>query len=80
MKMTPWFPPDVKPVHIGEYNASAISTSEVMRWWDGKRWSLPYLPTFRDEAKRMLRSQHASRRFQKVILWRGLAEKPKGAK
>lgn len=40
-KRTPWFPHDIKPVHIGWYECRYWSDSyrkwglETYRWWDG---------------------------------------------
>ena len=36
-EVTPWFPPDVKPVHEGDY---IIGSDElhVMNHWDGEFW------------------------------------------
>ena len=34
---TPWFPPEVKPVHHGLYVVGSDELSVLMRW-DGKYW------------------------------------------
>lgn len=34
---TPWFPPEVKPVHEGDYVVGSDNI-HVMQTWDGKRW------------------------------------------
>ena len=53
MKLTPWFPPDVKPVRAGVYEARM--KAPWYRYWDGQHWcagartpklaqELPHLP------------------------------------
>jgi len=41
-KVTPWFPPDVKPLsdkeHIGPYETEERMIGTWYRYWDGKRW------------------------------------------
>ena len=39
MKLTPWFPGDVKPVHVGVYERRLKFTTVVFySRWDGKKW------------------------------------------
>lgn len=47
MKRTPWFPPEVKPVRVGWYEAILFpglhnddTLPEPRFWWDGKEWRL----------------------------------------
>lgn len=41
MKLTPWFPPEVPPVHPGVYEVEPRWTSEPLyRRWDGQTWRL----------------------------------------
>ena len=50
MKMTDWFPPDVKPVHKGWYHTSRggkspenESDESMFNWyWDGEKWGAVY--------------------------------------
>ena len=39
--MTPWFPPDIKPVHKGVYlvKFNASQQQEMYATWNGRRWS-----------------------------------------
>lgn len=37
MKLTPWFPPEVPPVHPGVYEVEA-HTVPFYRMWDGRFW------------------------------------------
>lgn len=40
-KLTPWFPADVKPVHVGVYERNYGSKKNpdlVYCKWDGKKW------------------------------------------
>jgi len=72
MKLTPWFPPEVKPVHVGYYETgidyrhpeSEKGGKSIFLWWfDGKNWV---------DASRAYKCSEQNR------YWRGLAEKPKG--
>ena len=72
-KLTPWFPPEVLPVRIGEYNASTSHNAALRRWWDGKVWSECYRswdPKDFKEARKQLATDCGS------IYWRGLAQDP----
>lgn len=69
-KLTPWFPPDVKPVRKGIYE---IKTPFGQRYstWLGNKWS--YWSADLDKAKGMSGiGDHGLNRYH----WRGLAEKP----
>jgi len=66
MKMTKWFPADIKPVHIGLYD-----TGDVLDYWDGTFWNV----ATDDEIDAGV-FLHYPRFFQDQI-WRGLARKPK---
>lgn len=78
-KLTPWFPPEVKPVHVGEYNASISMDPGMRRWWDGQEWSLAYPASYSEKEKKIWRNTVARySTSHKRIYWRGLKEKPKG--
>ena len=36
-KMTPWFPVEIKPVHVGVY-ATSLHGYEGYSFWTGKSW------------------------------------------
>lgn len=36
-KLTPWYPPEVKPVRVGVYE-SITSAPPWFRYWDGSHW------------------------------------------
>jgi hypothetical protein len=38
--LTPWFPPEVKPVHVGAYRTRWIGDRELYSWWNGRYWGL----------------------------------------
>ena len=38
MKLTPWFPPEVKPVHVGVYMSDDTPLGPWFRYWNGKQW------------------------------------------
>lgn len=39
-KLTPWFPPHIKPVRMGVYEVKEPVAAPWYRWWNGKRWLL----------------------------------------
>lgn len=39
MKLTPWYPAEVKPVHVGAYlSCEYLDGADFYRYWDGARW------------------------------------------
>lgn len=38
MKLTPWFPPDVKPVRVGVYEKNLFNGRRWYSKWDGSQW------------------------------------------
>lgn len=64
-KVTPWFSPDVKPVHVGWYEATLdVSRDEPpVFWWDGRVWNLWDTGDICS-----IQNRH----------WRGLVDKPEG--
>lgn len=65
-KLTPWFPGEVAPAHVGFYERDyGFGDEETGDYWDGDRWwVVPVLA-------------HEKRLPSSVDLpWRGLAEKP----
>ncbi len=72
-QMTRWFPPKTKPIHVGEYNASAGKDPTALRWWDGEHWSMAYWRSDTARSQALRRKQHA---ISTIISWRGLADKP----
>lgn len=65
-KLTPWYPQDVKPVHVGYYQASlfpirASYNDAPCMLWTGKVWWNPYTEQLCAVQSRV---------------WRGLARKP----
>ena len=69
MKLTPWFPPDVKPVRVGWYHTGCDSDNPINSggesaynwWWDGHGWhDYPNGYPSRDQNR----------------YWRGLSENP----
>lgn len=63
-KLTPWFPPHIKPVRVGWYIATVNKDNTISRWWDGSNWN--YGATT-DTAHCIMQERN----------WRGLAERPK---
>lgn len=78
MKLTKWFPADVKPVHVGVYEMEPGDdyvwggSKGQFQHWNGERWG-GYSSSARLAALSNcvnFTSMHQNRR------WRGLAEKP----
>lgn len=73
MKKTPWFPADIKPVHVGVYETRAYNDEFIFfRFWNGSEWG---------PAAICVSDAYANAFFQGLtqdVKWRGLATKPKG--
>lgn len=67
LKLTPWFPGDVKPVHVGVYETDRIGR---FQYWNGKSWGY-YMPSA--EAAERVKASFSARQQPE---WRGLSEKP----
>ncbi len=80
MKKTPWFPADIKPVHVGVYETKHEvrpgAPESCFRYWDGKWWSLGARPPAMAHWLRGAFTELVSE-FNVVDEWRGLADKPK---
>ena len=60
MKVTQWFQPEEKPVHVGWYESEGYTVYHYW-WWNGECWTFPqdgFICSHQDRT------------------WRGLAEKP----
>ena len=70
MELTPWFPPEIKPVHKGVYETSETSTGPCFNYWNGKFWcwTRPYPEAAFDWKDDKSAVQENT--------WRGLARKP----
>ena len=68
-ELTPWFPPEIKPVRPGIYIAS-VARREFYRRWDGERW---YYGDYTVEAAKKRRKKWP---LQVPLLWRGLNYDP----
>lgn len=70
MKLTDWFPADVKPTHIGEYDFKYEYGYQFRAFFDGTQFLI-----------RDLRDLYWwDRPIIRQGVWRGLAEPPKKAK
>lgn len=67
-KLTPWFPANVRPVHVGVYKTEG----NVFQYWTGARWGL--CCDDKNRAAARVAISHVSL-FQHTK-WRGLAVKP----
>ena len=68
MKLTEWYPENIKPVRIGVYNTSGYEASNVYQYWDGSRWAY-YMPS----VEKAIQSKR-SRSHQQNVKWRGIAK------
>lgn len=63
MNLTHWFPPSIKPVHIGYYETSyPLERNITLDYWDGQCWlcsksGIIYMPT-----------------VQSLLYWRGVLQ------
>jgi hypothetical protein len=71
--LTQWFF-NIDPTIVGEYIASFSQIPSIRRWWDGKKWSLPYSGgRSEDEIKRRRATPDASIQ-SKQLYWCGLSK------
>ncbi len=72
MKLTPWFPPEIKPVHVGVYEIRDDMLKQTFfAYWNGLFFGSGMRK--RQDAANS-RWSHQLNEF--VHAWRGLAEKP----
>ena len=79
-KLTPWFEPEVEPVHPGPYLVDFGGSSELTEyhfWGHGRWWYGDYTPE-RTVAQFLACSVREAKPTPKR--WRGLATKPKATK
>lgn len=71
MKMTPWFPGDVKPVRVGVYQRHYSFENDRFCHWNGLFWS--------NNGRTVDIADQFSEVESRVqdLPWRGLAEEPK---
>lgn len=74
-KLTPWFPPHIKPVRVGWYNASAYRKTHIIRYWNGQRWSEFATLTGLGDTEQLTRAKRVNA-CRGDIEWRGLASPP----
>lgn len=72
-KLTPWFPPGIKPVHIGVYQVQIRPYAVGYAYWNGKKWT----NSSNTVGHAYFYKDWTSGAIQKKS-WRGLAQKPKG--
>jgi hypothetical protein len=70
MKLTPWFPADVKPVRVGVYEVRM--KAPWYRYWDGVHWHAGHCTP-----KLACPLSHMPLEETPSEPWRGLAEEPK---
>ncbi len=72
MKLTPWFPANVKPVRVGVYEIHSNTTTPWYRHWDGLNWCAGERTPWEAGYLEFIPLGAA---FAEP--WRGLAEEPK---
>ena len=61
-KYSPWFPPEIKPVYVGQYECeSCQGCSDSLHYFDGENWY----------------SNDKKYQYSAAFSWRGLAKEPK---
>lgn len=75
-RLTPWYPPHIKPVHFGVYNASYLKDVKVYREWSRNGWSLGWIDSHTDGHIDLCKFNFSP--IQNSIHWRGIADEPKG--
>lgn len=68
MALTPWFPGDVKPVHVGVYPRDIGGWGISYSYWNGKFWELWGLTVNDAFANCLMKSLYQNEP------WRGLTE------
>lgn len=80
--LTPWFPPEVKPVRRGVYWTALDATSQLMGYcrWDGRQWANQREVYNNDhaDARRHAASLPRDDRGMQNKPWRGLKEPSNG--
>jgi hypothetical protein len=71
--LTPWFPPDSKPVRPGIYIATVVREETFYRLWDGEAWMCGG-DSVREAARE---GREGTATYRQNLHWRGLAEQPK---
>lgn len=72
--LTPWFPPEVKPVRPGVYIATTLRRERYFRYWTGTAWLTGGSTVQEAEAERLLFCVNPEQ-----MHWRGLASDPSGS-
>lgn len=75
-ELTDWSQLGEVPQHVGEYNVSMYKIENLLRWWNGLYWSVPYLSNMPLEDILARRNNPAKDRKQSDIYFRGLKVKP----
>jgi hypothetical protein len=68
MKMTKWFPGDVKPVHVGVYETAPMHGIQFFQFWNGQSWG------YAAQDPEMAREWSDMPSFHQNDSWRGLAK------
>ena len=78
MKLTPWFPAEVKPVHVGVYEIYEHRRHErpTFKHWNGSFWGFASASIGQAQSA----DTHLGPSLVQKCNWRGLAAPPKKAK
>lgn len=74
-KLTPWYPPHIKPVRVGVYETDAffevVDGVAVFQYWNGRYWGTYSGKEIKAATMSWWESKHQN------VRWRGLAHPPK---
>jgi len=80
---TGWFPPSIKPVHVGVYEVKPypeMLLRAAFAHWNGSYWSATAVLTPREDTQSTIDRANELRNIEgdwaKDCHWRGLSEKP----
>lgn len=76
LKLTPWYPADVKPVRKGVYDTQSQG-GDGYAYWDGRHW-FPFKSTASTALKRGTELSDLGIAEYQGKQWRGVAYDPKG--
>lgn len=68
MKLTEWYPPDIKPVRIGVYETTSYDNTPSYQHWGGEFWG------FCSTHVKSAAMHGASRSGLQDVSWRGIAK------
>lgn len=75
MKLTPWFPPEIKPIRVGWYQRKWRKDNDwFANYWDGAHWHHSESATATTQIP--IEPHYEAICHCENMYWRGLAKKP----